>query len=138
MSARPSRRSPELLRVGDRERAETADRLSAHAAAGRLSIDELEQRLEAVHSAVLARDLHAVEADLPSTVRRPKPHRPAPLLPIAIAALLAAVLATIAAGHPIPPLFIAAVLLWRAGAHRGGRTADLLRPLGEPRPRNGA
>jgi hypothetical protein len=60
--------SPDALRVGDRERAEAADRLSAHAAAGRLSIDELEQRLEAVHSAVLARDLHAVEADLPSTV----------------------------------------------------------------------
>jgi Domain of unknown function (DUF1707) len=113
MSARPSARSPELLRVGDRERAEAADRLSAHAVAGRLSIDELEQRLETLHSAVYARDLHAVEADLPSAVRRPGPYRPAPLVPVAIAALLAAVFATIAAGHPIPPLFIAAVLLWR-------------------------
>ena len=123
MSGRPSARSPELLRVGDRERAEAADRLSAHAAAGRLSIDELEQRLETVHSAVHARGLYAVEADLPSTVPRPEPYRRESLLPLAVGALVAAVLATIAAGHPIPPLFIAAVLLWRA--HRRGRTADL-------------
>ena len=111
-------RSPELVRVGDRERAEAADRLSAHAAAGRLSVDELEQRLEAVHAAVLARDLHAVEADLPAPARRPDPSPRPSLVPIAIAVLVAAVLASILVGHPIPPLFIAGLLLWRAGARR--------------------
>jgi hypothetical protein len=110
---------PELVRIGDRERAAAAERLSAHAAAGRISISELEQRLERAHAAVFARDLHALEADLPAPVRRPEPRRPRPFAALAIAVLLAAVLATALVGHPIPPLFIAAFLLWRLGAHRG-------------------
>src|SRR5512132_834293 len=101
--------SQERVRIGDRERTDAADRLSAHAAAGRLSVEELEQRLEAVQAAVYARDLHAVEADLPAPVRRPAPPRRPPLLAIAIAVLLAAVAATALLGHPIPPLFVAAV-----------------------------
>jgi hypothetical protein len=110
--------APELVRIGDRERADAADRLSAHAAAGRLSIEELEERLEAVQAAVFARDLHALEADLPKPVARPEqPWRPS-LAAIAVAALVAGILATAAVGHPIPPLFIAAILLWRAGARR--------------------
>jgi uncharacterized protein DUF1707 len=105
--------SPGLVRVGDRERADAADRLTAHAAAGRLSIDELEQRLEHVHSAVYARDLDAVEADLPARRREP-PRRP-PLAAIALVCLVAAVLATALVGHPIAPLFLAGALLWRTG-----------------------
>jgi len=116
MSARP-----ELVRIGDRERADAADRLSAHAAAGRLSIDELEQRLEAVQAAVLARDLHAVEADLPTPAQHGGPVRRPPHAAIAFALLLTALLATALVGHPLPPLFIAAFLFWRAGARRPGR-----------------
>jgi hypothetical protein len=106
---------PELVRIGDRERAAAADRLSAHAAAGRLSISELEQRLERAHAAVFARDLQALEADLPAPVRRPGPRGSQPF---AIAVLVAALLATVLVGHPFPPLFIAAFLLWRRGARR--------------------
>ena len=108
----------EHLRIGDRERTEAAERLAAHAAAGRLSFDELEQRLDAVQSAVLVRDLHAIEGDLPTPVRRASPPRSTADLALAVAMLAAAVLVTILVGHPIPPLFIAAFLLWRA---RGGR-----------------
>lgn len=103
------------LRVGDRERAEAAESLSAHAAAGRLGIEELERRLERAHAAVYGRDLSALLADLPSASAR---RRVAPRLPVAALAapLLAAALAlSVLAGHPIVPLFLlAGVLLWRA------------------------
>ena len=102
----------DAVRIGDRERAATADRLSAHAAAGRLSVDELEARLDRVHRAVLARDLRAVESDLPGGARRP-PAPPFAALPLAC--LAAAVLLTVAVGHPVLPLFAAAFLLWRFG-----------------------
>jgi len=111
----PTDRPP--VRIGDAERAEAAERLSAHAAAGRLTFEELEQRLERVYGAVHARELAAVEADLPGRAprRAPRPRRPAGA--VAVAALLAAVLATVLTGHPVVPLFVAPVLLWRA-AHR--------------------
>ncbi len=104
------------LRVGDRERAEAAERLSAHAAAGRLSVPELEARLDRAHAAVVAADLQALEADLPGPARparRPPPV--APLVGLAVVALAATVLTSLAVGHPVPPLlFVAVALLWRA------------------------
>jgi hypothetical protein len=103
----------DAVRIGDRERAAAADRLSAHAAAGRLSVDELEARLDRVHRAVLARDLRAVEADLPGGGARRPPAPPFAALPLAC--LAAAVLLTVAVGHPVLPLFAAAFLLWRFG-----------------------
>jgi hypothetical protein len=107
--------SRDAFRIGDRERSDAADRLAAHAAAGRLSVDELEARLERVHRAVLVRDLRAIEADLPGSARRPLPVSPITALPLAC--LAAAVLLTVAVGHPVLPLFAAAFLLWRFG-HR--------------------
>ena len=101
------------VRIGDRERGAAADRLSAHAAAGRLSVDELEARLDRVHRAVFAGDLRAVESDLPASTRRALPAPPRPALPLACFA--AAVLLTVAIGHPVVPLFAAAFLLWRFG-----------------------
>jgi hypothetical protein len=105
---------PRELRIGDRERAAAAERLSAHHAAGRLSVDELEQRLERANAAVFAHDLDALEADLP---RRPPgpPPRVWPALPFALIAL--GVAGSIAVGHPLVPLFVlAAFLLWRRAA----------------------
>jgi hypothetical protein len=106
------------VRIGDRERTETAERLSAHAAAGRLGVDELEQRLERANAAVFAADLQALEADLPGPAR-PDPRRAwrPPFVPgVLLAGLLAAVVASVAIGHPIVPVFLFAVLLWRWGA----------------------
>src|SRR4051812_6897504 len=108
------------LRVGDRERGESAERLSAHAAAGRLGMDELEQRLERAAAAVDATDLDALEADLPRPARpRPRAGGRPPALPLAALAvcLVTTVVASIAVGHPILPLFLIAVLLSRRGIH---------------------
>ena len=109
------------MRIGDRERTEAAERLTAHAAAGRLSFEELEQRLDAVQSAVLRRDLDAIESDLPTPARRFAPSRPTPYLALAITLLAAAVLVTVVVGHPIPPLFIGALLLGRVHRLRRAR-----------------
>jgi len=127
----------DLVRIGDAERAAAAGRLSDHAAAGRLTIEELEERLERVHRAVVVRDLLAVEGDLPGPARerlRPRPPRPAPdarwraatpagprpapPLTLPVVVLLLAVLASGAAGHPVFPLFVLAALLFRAAGRR--------------------
>jgi hypothetical protein len=105
------------VRVGDRERAAAAERLSEHAAAGRLTVEELEQRLERAHGAVVRRDLDALLADLPAP-RRPavsRGRRPAtPFFPVALAAALAATVAlSLVVGHPLPPLFLLALVVWR-------------------------
>jgi hypothetical protein len=119
-----------MIRIGDREREEAAERLSAHAATGRLSVEELEQRLEAAQRAVYASDLEALERDLPgrrpaATVDRrwvpaardlgawrPAPYRAWwPALPLALVVL--GVAATVAVGHPVAPLFFGLFLLWR-------------------------
>ena len=107
---------PQELRVGDRERAAAAERLSAHHAAGRLTVDELEQRLERANAAVFAHDLDALEADLPRRSPAPPP-RAWPALPFALIAL--GVVGSIAVGHPLVPLFaIAAFLLFKRSRHR--------------------
>lgn len=120
---------PGHIRVGDDERAAVAERLSAHAAAGRLTVDELEQRLELAHKAVVVSDLRALETDL-ALPQRPRPAVPwPPLLAIAVALLVAGVVGSIAAGFPIPPLFIGAFLVWRLAAWRHGWSLANPRPV---------
>ena len=110
---------PDDLRVGDAERAAAAERLSAHAAAGRLTLEELEERLAAANAAVHGRDLAVLEADLPGAAavpaRRPRPRSgPPPLGPVLPVALIAlAIAASVAVGHPVglPLLFLFA--FWR-------------------------
>jgi hypothetical protein len=98
------------LRIGDDERSRAAERLAEHAAAGRLTVEELEQRLERANAAVYARDLQALEADLPGPPA-PRPPVHLPWLPVLL--LVAAIAGSIAVGHPLPPLFILAFFLWR-------------------------
>jgi len=117
MTSEP-RRGPAPLRVGDHERAQASERLAAHHAAGRLTLEELEERQERVQAAVYEADLAAVEADLPSS-DRPRRTRPGP--PVAALALLAlAIVSTVLVGHPIPPLFLLAGLVWLASRRRFG------------------
>jgi hypothetical protein len=102
---------PTGIRIGDRERTDAAERLSAHHAAGRLSVDELEQRLERANAAVYAHELDELEADLPRRTPARRDSGP-PLLAFALIAL--GVAGSVAVGHPLVPLFvIAAFLLWR-------------------------
>ncbi len=56
---------PSKLRVSDQERERAALEIREHFAAGRLSDEELADRLQAVYSAKTADQLHAVRADLP-------------------------------------------------------------------------
>src|SRR3954470_9448117 len=106
---------PPDIRIGDRERAAATERLSAHHAAGRLNVDELEQRLERANSAVFAHELDTLEADLPRRTPGVPPPRVWPALPFALIAL--GVAGSIAVGHPLVPLFlVAAFLLWRRAA----------------------
>jgi hypothetical protein len=104
---------PHDLRIGDRDRAAAAERLSAHHAAGRLSVEELEQRLERANAAVYARELDALEADLPRRAPARRDFNP----PFAYVLIAIGVAGSIAVGHPLVPLFlVAAFLLWRRAA----------------------
>lgn len=81
----PAERDPGLVRVSDAERQQVADLLRDAAAEGRLELDELEERLEAVYGARVAADLVPLVADLPTTPRQdraPAP-RPTPTGPLA-------------------------------------------------------
>jgi Flp pilus assembly protein TadB len=109
--------SSESIRVGDRERADAAERLSAHAAAGRLTIEELEERLERAERAVVASDLRALETDLPAPAPavRSRPAWSPSLAALVLACVAATVLVSLAVGHPFPPVLLVALLLWRVG-----------------------
>jgi hypothetical protein len=133
------------IRIGDRERERVADRLAAHAAAGRLTVDELEERVARAHAAVTERDLFVLEADLPVVGRRGRLRAPSgdegsprgavvsrpadfasrpPALAFAVvvALLVAAFVVPIAlVGHPFaPPLVFVALwfFVWRRRARR--------------------
>src|SRR3954469_18495449 len=110
------------VRVGDRDREAAVERLSEHAAAGRLTVAELEERVDRAHAAVYADELTALEADLPAP-RRPAPRPAPPVAPLIV--LLAAIGLSAAGGHPLVPLFILAAFLWRARgrARRGAGPA---------------
>jgi len=65
--ARP--RGPHALRIGDAERDAAATDLGEHYAAGRLTLDELNERLDAVFAAKTNGQLIRIMADLPGPVR---------------------------------------------------------------------
>ena len=113
------------LRASDAERAAATDRLSAHAAAGRLSLEELEQRVAASYAAVTAGDLSVVEADLPDLTPQPRRATPStgsaalPLTLVALILVVLTILASVLVGHPVMlPLF--AFVVWRL-VQRSGR-----------------
>ena len=62
------------IRVGDAEREVTASQLREHYADGRLTLDELNERLDQAFAAKTRADLNAVMRDLPVT---PRPIMPA-------------------------------------------------------------
>lgn len=61
------------MRVSQAERDRAVDDLRDHAAAGRLDMDELEQRVERALSAATAGELAALFFDLPRTARGGRP-----------------------------------------------------------------
>jgi hypothetical protein len=64
-------RGPHSLRIGDAERDAAATDLGEHYAAGRLTLDELNERLDAVFSSKTHGQLTRIMADLPGPGRLP-------------------------------------------------------------------
>jgi hypothetical protein len=71
MSDQPDTPTP-TLRASDHEREAHAQALRDHAAAGRLTVDELSDRLEAAYGARTQGELRRVLEDLPDPPRRPE------------------------------------------------------------------
>ncbi len=121
------------LRASDREREDTATLLREHAAAGRLDVDELDERTGAAYAARTRGDLDALLRDLPGRLRRSTPapstehggHGWSVFIPVAI--LLIVIWAVTGAGAPWPLWVIGfwgLPLLLKAGPpRRRGRAA---------------
>jgi hypothetical protein len=69
------------IRVSDADRERVAARLREHFAEGRLSQEELDERLSAALGAKTAGDLRRVMADLPDPAQAPVPAQAGPLGP---------------------------------------------------------
>ena len=67
------------LRIGDAERDVVMAQLREHFVAGRLTFDELSERIDAALIAKTQRQIDRLTADLP---RLPRPARPEPALPV--------------------------------------------------------
>ena len=118
--------SPEL-RIGNAERERAAADLSEHLAAGRLTTEEFDERVQRVYAARIASDLQPLFRDLPELQTEPQPRRRVDLRPLLIALLIAAVLASMAFLRFVP--FFLFPLVWivfasggfgRRGGPRGG------------------
>jgi hypothetical protein len=70
------------IRVGDAEREAAATELREHFATGRLTQDELNERLDQAFAAKTRGDLHAVMTDLPSAHSGPAGGAPGPGTPL--------------------------------------------------------
>jgi hypothetical protein len=115
------------LRVSDRERDEVTTQLRDHAAEGRLSPEELDERVERALAARTGADLDAVLADLPrgrTIVERREGVRGLSGL-VAIAVLLVSIWLVTGAGYfwPVWIIGFMALSLFRRGRLRGAHWA---------------
>lgn len=114
------------IRVSDADRERVTARLREHFAEGRLTSEELDERITAALSAKTIGDLRAVMADLPDPAAEPVQARSQPpwamgsglavrrrprILPLAFIALIA-VLVLPGAGWVLLAFFKVALLLW--------------------------
>ncbi|MGI8715908.1 MAG: DUF1707 domain-containing protein [Solirubrobacteraceae bacterium] len=66
----PSHRLSSAVRASDQDRERLVDELNEHTVAGRLSTDELEERLQSVYAARTTAELETLRRDLPRTDRQ--------------------------------------------------------------------
>jgi hypothetical protein len=99
------------LRVGDAERDKALDALGKHYAAGRLSAEELEERITATLQARTRSDLSALFRDLPSTgaAWQPAPRGRPDYWRVASRVLTAAAVAALIFGVVVVLLFVVLV-----------------------------
>ena len=119
--------TPYAVRASDPERERVVEALRAHAAAGRLDPDELEERLGRAYAARTRADLVPLVADLPApTTVAPAPRRARslPAVPpvVLVAVLLVTIWALTGAGYFWPVWPIGAMAL---GAFKHGRRHPL-------------
>lgn len=110
------------LRAGDDDRERASELLRVNAAAGRLTVDELEQRLERVYAARTGRELRAELSDLPAE-RAPRRARSRPVVPVPfplVVLLIVAAGAVTGAWWLLWLIWPTAMILGR-GPHRGHR-----------------
>jgi hypothetical protein len=101
--------SPYDVLASDPEREAVAEALRAHAVAGRLDAEELEERLGRAYASRVRADLLPLLADLPApAAQRPRPRRSIPSVPVIplVIVLLIAIWALTGAGYfwPIWPI----------------------------------
>jgi uncharacterized protein DUF1707 len=129
------------IRVSDADRDRAAARLREHFAEGRLSPDELDERIAAALTAKTAGDVRRVMADLPDPVPAPPPARQSPpwgprpgavfrrgprIVPLAVVALIAALVIP-GAGWLLLALLQLVAALWLAACLAGILAAARLR-----------
>jgi hypothetical protein len=103
--------SDPALRASDADRERAAEQLREHAGAGRLSTDELSERLETVFAARTLGDLEPPLADLPRSEPRQRDSSFAFAPALALVALLVTVWAVTGAGA-FWPIWILLGLWW--------------------------
>jgi hypothetical protein len=96
------------LRASDADRDRVAERLRAAAGEGRLTADELEERLERAFSARTGAELEPLTSDLPAPRAEPRPSRRRPDLGpyVAVSVMLVAIWALTGMGYfwPVWPI----------------------------------
>jgi hypothetical protein len=116
------------LRVGTAEREQAAAALGEHFAAGRLEVDEYDERVARAYAAKTAAELAGLFTDLPRPAPASPPAPPvAPpvrwgargLLPIVPIVALVAAVPLVATTHMFPFFFIPVVLFIVLGRRRG-------------------
>ncbi|RBY74417.1 hypothetical protein DQ239_19805 [Blastococcus sp. TF02-09] len=99
------------MRAGDEDRQRVVEQLGTHFAAGRLTIDEFDDRVVRAQAAVHLDELPALTADLPgdpSPQQRTRPERSATRIPPVLVLLVVLLLAWSVAAtviYRVPPLF---------------------------------
>lgn len=116
---------PPAVRVGTAEREQAASALGEHFAAGRLELDEYDERVRRAYAAKTAGDLIVLFSDLPRPVPAPTPptesRRPRSLVPVALVAALVIAVVVALTTHIVPFfLFPAILFVLIRGHHRLG------------------